>query len=609
MEDSVGDMTLGWGTHVATNRVAAAGTSGAIRRAGALPATRGRGAFKAAIIEFEPHHGQKQKNVARLAGEIDDAFSNHARLVVTPEMATTGYHFTSRDEIAPLVETVPGPTTHRLQTIAKRHDGYIVVSLPERDARTEQYFITAALIGPGGVIGKYRKSHLWEPDKQWAEPGDLGLPVFDTPLGRIGMLICMDSVCADTSATLAAQGADLLIMPTNSSAQTVSLLQGLAGLNQLNVIVANRAGSELGMNMLGGSGLSDPSGRVIARTPVNHSEETPARTIYGTLPPRVRPASTLPPPHWLQRRVAGAADPPIEDDLGLAELVAAQFSPSSAPAYNREHIVARLDNVGLSRVKDASRAQDVPPALVTFPELALTGPAADRAMAVKRAAEARAQLHHVQEAAKRNGVATVVGTIEYSDGELFNAAAVIDADGQLVGLHRKSLFGAGDDPWATAGSALDTYDMPGLGRVGVLIGAESRHPLVASAMALGRANILAVSERLRPDDVRKVRLDGLSANDYPLDAGVAWDALARLSQVPTVVANWGGVTVPNGSGVYGVDPIYGLDATITRATGALGQVGHPVDLRGQEAWWFNRERLLALRRPSLYGPQSSAGGD
>ena len=51
---------------------------------------------------------------------------------------------------------------------------------------------TAVLVGPDGFIGHYRKAHLWNLEKLWFTPGNLGFPVFDTPIGRIGMLVCWD---------------------------------------------------------------------------------------------------------------------------------------------------------------------------------------------------------------------------------------------------------------------------------------------------------------------------------------------------------------------------------------------------------------------------------
>ncbi|MCA9583395.1 MAG: hypothetical protein KC416_16460, partial [Myxococcales bacterium] len=228
--------------------------------AGASP---GGAPFSVAVLEFEPVLGAKEQNLRRLEGDIGRAFDRGAKLVVTPEMATTGYHFSERADVAALVETIPGPTTDRIATIAKKHGGYVVVSLPERDRDTDLFYISAALVGPDGVVGKYRKSHIWQQEEFWAARGNLGVPVFDTPLGRIAMLICMDVVFAEPARVAAVQGADVLVVPTNSSAQTVSLMQGMALQNGIFVVGSNRAGTERDFHMPGGSGVWAPDGSVV----------------------------------------------------------------------------------------------------------------------------------------------------------------------------------------------------------------------------------------------------------------------------------------------------------------------------------------------------------
>ena len=89
---------------------------------------------KVATVQFEPTMFEKARNIARLLELCEAAAMAGARLIVTPEMGTTGYCWFDRAEVAPFVETIPGPTTDRFAALARKHDCYIVVGMPEVDS-------------------------------------------------------------------------------------------------------------------------------------------------------------------------------------------------------------------------------------------------------------------------------------------------------------------------------------------------------------------------------------------------------------------------------------------------------------------------------------------
>src|SRR6202140_1291539 len=89
--------------------------------------------YQVAAIQYDSTLGAKEQNISDLLRLVEEAAQHEARLIVLPEMATTGYCWESREEIAPHVEPIPGPTTDRFQRIAAHYDCYIVVSLPEVD--------------------------------------------------------------------------------------------------------------------------------------------------------------------------------------------------------------------------------------------------------------------------------------------------------------------------------------------------------------------------------------------------------------------------------------------------------------------------------------------
>src|SRR5437667_10896628 len=93
-------------------------------------------AYRVAAIQYEPTLGEKEQNVSDLLRLVEEAARHEARLVVLPEIATTGYCWESRDEIAPHVERIPGATTERFQQLAASYGCFIAVSLPEVDPAT-----------------------------------------------------------------------------------------------------------------------------------------------------------------------------------------------------------------------------------------------------------------------------------------------------------------------------------------------------------------------------------------------------------------------------------------------------------------------------------------
>ncbi len=171
--------------------------------------------YRVAAIQYESTLGEKEKNVTDLLRLVEEAAQHEARLIVVPEMATTGYCWESRAEIAPHVEPIPGPTTDRFQQLAASYGCLIAISLPEVDLATNVYYNSMALIGPEGVIGTYRKIHSYISEPRWARDGDLGMPVWETPLGRLAGLICMDAEYFETARILALHHADVLLFPTN----------------------------------------------------------------------------------------------------------------------------------------------------------------------------------------------------------------------------------------------------------------------------------------------------------------------------------------------------------------------------------------------------------
>ncbi len=197
-------------------------------------------------------------------------FDRGAELVVLPELIVPGYRLEA-DFLSAGAEPLDGPTTRAWRGLAAAAGGYVAGGVCERDG--DALFNTAVLLSGDGVLLHYRKLHRFAAEKQIFTPGDRGLPVVDTPLGRIGLCICYDLRFVEIARILALQGAELICVPTAwlpgfdrqswdsdgyAPQARGALLQ--ANLDQVYIACASQAGEAHGMGFLGSSLVCDPYG-------------------------------------------------------------------------------------------------------------------------------------------------------------------------------------------------------------------------------------------------------------------------------------------------------------------------------------------------------------
>jgi N-carbamoylputrescine amidase len=226
-----------------------------------------------ACIQMEPKIGEKEANVARSLEKIVEAAGNGAKLIVLPELCNSGYVFASRQEAFSLAEPIPdGPTTAAWLEAARRHGATIVAGICEKAG--DALYNSAAVVGPEGFIGTYRKVHLWAAENLFFEPGDLGMPVWKTAFGRMAVAICYDGWFPETYRLAALQGADILCVPTNwvpMPDQPVNMLMmanilamGGAHSNSMYIAAADRVGTERDQPFLGSSLIVSHTGFPLA---------------------------------------------------------------------------------------------------------------------------------------------------------------------------------------------------------------------------------------------------------------------------------------------------------------------------------------------------------
>lgn len=225
-------------------------------------ATHDEAAVRIACVQMEPIVGEKDRNVRRSIEMIEEAAGKGATLVVLPELCNSGYVFDTREEAFALSEEIPaGPTCQAWAGVASKHGLHIVAGIDERDG--DVLYNSSVVIGPHGYVGTFRKVHLWNKENLFFEPGNLGFPVFKTPIGRIGTFICYDGWFPESYRLCALQGADIVCVPTNwvpipgqdenREAMANILAMAAAHSNSLFIAAADRIGTERQQPFIGQS--------------------------------------------------------------------------------------------------------------------------------------------------------------------------------------------------------------------------------------------------------------------------------------------------------------------------------------------------------------------
>lgn len=252
--------------------------------------------FLVACVQMEPVVGERDRNLARSISFAEEAADAGAKLVVLPELCPSGYVFESMEEAQSLAEEVPGgPSVRAWETLCRDRDLHLVAGIAERAG--EHLFNSSVVIGPDGFIGTFRKVHLWNRENLFFQPGDLGFPVFDTPLGRVATFICYDGWFPEAYRLCALQSADIICVPTNwvpmadqpesEAAMATTLTKANAHSNGVYIAAADRVGTERGQPFEGQSLIVNYAGWAIAG-PASVTDE---EIIYARVAPSLARAA------------------------------------------------------------------------------------------------------------------------------------------------------------------------------------------------------------------------------------------------------------------------------------------------------------------------------
>jgi predicted amidohydrolase len=220
--------------------------------------------MRIAVVQTNPQFGEVEANIKAALALME---SVKADLYVLPELFNTGYNFVTTDELEQLAEPRGGATYDAIAEFTQLNSCYVVFGFAEK---ADRIYNSSSLVGPEGLIGLFRKVHLFYRERLFFAPGNLGFPVFDLPFGKVGMMICFDWIYPESARTLALRGAQLiahpsnLVMPYCPDAMVTRCLE-----NRVFAATANRVGREhrggIDLTFIGKSEVVSPRGEILKR--------------------------------------------------------------------------------------------------------------------------------------------------------------------------------------------------------------------------------------------------------------------------------------------------------------------------------------------------------
>jgi predicted amidohydrolase len=238
--------------------------------------------YKVGFCQFNPEFLAKAKNLEKIVRLTAKA---NADLLVFPELATSGYTFSSISQVLSIAETAhEGITATTMKKVAAEYNCSLVLGFAER--QNDAIYNSSMLINPQGNSYIYRKTHLFLNEKIFFTPGNTGFQVFPAKMGvNVGMMICFDWFFPESARALMLKGAQIIAHPANLVmpwCQKAMLTRSIE--NRIFTITANRTGSEFLQNnsniFTGFSQITDTKGNILAQA--DGEEETVKIAVIDT---------------------------------------------------------------------------------------------------------------------------------------------------------------------------------------------------------------------------------------------------------------------------------------------------------------------------------------
>lgn len=236
--------------------------------------------MKIGFLQFAPVLGNVQLTIRKIDKLINQCSS--ANVLVLPELCNSGYNFSSYEEAWETSEEIKDSIfVEYLESICVEYNLYVVSGFNEMD--NDNLYNSAIIVGPEGYVGKYRKLHLFMREKDYFMAGNMGLPVFDIELCKVGILVCFDWLFPEVWRILALKGADIICHPSNlvlpGLAQRATPIHALT--NRLYIVTANRIGTEGDLLFTGRSIITNPKGDILVQASQSKEEVGIAEADVG----------------------------------------------------------------------------------------------------------------------------------------------------------------------------------------------------------------------------------------------------------------------------------------------------------------------------------------
>lgn len=242
-----------------------------------------------ATVQMRPKLGELEDNLVKMSEMISRIASRQrVDLIVFPELVTSGYELGLR--FTELAQRVPGPTVNLISQRANEHGVYVAFGMVTKERVESVLYNSAVLIGPDGeLLDVYNKSHLRGEERMAFREG-YKLPVIETEVGSIGLMIGYDLAFPEVARSLVLDGADLLCVMANWEAATIdewkTYLRARAYENSVFVVGANRIGEDVTLTFGGESMIVGPRGQIYA-TLANETDPNTGEPLEGFVTARI----------------------------------------------------------------------------------------------------------------------------------------------------------------------------------------------------------------------------------------------------------------------------------------------------------------------------------
>jgi predicted amidohydrolase len=251
---------------------------------------------RVSVVQMDPVQGAIGDNLSSMLASVDAAATGGAKAVAFPELSLTGRGFASRAAARPFAETIPGASVDAMIARAQLRNIYVAFGMLEREADRcddddddgeghrrhrhghrghgwghEHVYNTYVLVGPEGLVGKYRKAHLSAADALFADVGNGPLAAYDTTtMGKVGLSLSDSIHFPEVARSAAVQGATTILMGANLVGTTwTEVIRTRSAESRFHIAIANRIGSDGVITYDGRSLITTLSRTVLAQAAPN----------------------------------------------------------------------------------------------------------------------------------------------------------------------------------------------------------------------------------------------------------------------------------------------------------------------------------------------------